>query len=50
MAKYHLIGIGGIGMSGLAKILLSRQETVSGSDKVSSAMTEGLRKRERRFL
>jgi len=30
--KYHLIGIGGIGMSGLARILLSRGMQVSGSD------------------
>lgn len=29
---YHFIGIGGIGMSGLAQILLSRGMTVSGSD------------------
>ncbi len=30
--KYHFIGIGGIGMSGLARIVLSRQGCVSGSD------------------
>lgn len=31
--KYHFIGAGGIGMSGLAKILLKNGATVSGSDK-----------------
>lgn len=30
--KYHFIGIGGIGMSGLARILLSQNKEVSGSD------------------
>ena len=29
---YHFIGIGGIGMSGIAKVLISRQFSVSGSD------------------
>jgi UDP-N-acetylmuramate--alanine ligase len=29
---YHLIGIGGIGMSGIAKLLLCRGFKVSGSD------------------
>lgn len=29
---YHFIGIGGIGMSGLARILISRGQKVSGSD------------------
>jgi UDP-N-acetylmuramate--alanine ligase len=30
--KIHFVGIGGIGMSGLAHILLSRGYRVSGSD------------------
>ena len=30
--KLHFVGIGGISMSGLAKILLSKGFTVSGSD------------------
>ncbi len=30
--RYHFIGIGGIGMSGLARILLDQQQCVSGSD------------------
>ena len=40
----HFIGIGGISMSGLAQILLSRHFTVSGSDSKESALTEQLTK------
>lgn len=40
--RVHFIGIGGIGMSGLAEILLNRGYQVSGSDKVSSAITSRL--------
>lgn len=39
---YHFIGIGGIGMSGLAKILLNRQQKVSGSDIAKNYTIEGL--------
>lgn len=42
--KCHFIGIGGIGMSGLARILLSKKESVSGSDVVVNYVTEGLQK------
>lgn len=42
MNKYHFIGIGGIGMSGLAKILLERSGQVSGSDRAPNYMTESL--------
>jgi UDP-N-acetylmuramate--alanine ligase len=38
----HFIGIGGIGMSGLARILLAAKANVSGSDRVSSPVTERL--------
>lgn len=38
----HFIGIGGISMSGLAEILLSRGFTVSGSDMKSSELTDRL--------
>ncbi|MDB6081798.1 MAG: Bifunctional enzyme MurC/Ddl, partial [Chlamydiia bacterium] len=41
---YHFIGIGGIGMSGLARILLSRGYTVTGSDAAASAVTQALEK------
>ncbi|MCB1111990.1 MAG: UDP-N-acetylmuramate--L-alanine ligase [Chlamydiales bacterium] len=37
--KCHFIGIGGIGMSGLAKILVERGDTVSGSDIADNGMT-----------
>jgi UDP-N-acetylmuramate--alanine ligase len=40
---YHFIGIGGIGMSGIARILLERNAKVSGSDIVSSPITEQLK-------
>ena len=38
----HFIGIGGISMSGLAKILLDRHFTVSGSDAHISDLTTEL--------
>jgi UDP-N-acetylmuramate--alanine ligase len=40
----HLLGIGGIGMSALARLLLSRGVTVSGSDKSESEITRDLTK------
>lgn len=39
----HLAGIGGIGMSALARILLQRGKKVSGSDKAASPITEELK-------
>ncbi len=42
MKKFHFIGVGGIGMSGLAKLLLEKNLPVSGSDINSNAMTETL--------
>lgn len=39
---YHFIGIGGIGMSGLARILLSRGVKVSGSDVAKTSTIEKL--------
>ena len=38
----HFVGIGGIGMSGIAELLLNLGYTVSGSDLNSSAITERL--------
>lgn len=38
----YLIGIGGSGMSGLARLLASRGAVVSGSDREKSDLTEGL--------
>ncbi|MGH9586609.1 MAG: UDP-N-acetylmuramate--L-alanine ligase [Acidobacteriaceae bacterium] len=40
--RIHFIGIGGIGMSGIAEILLNLGNTVSGSDLRRTAMTERL--------
>ncbi|NGX40122.1 MAG: UDP-N-acetylmuramate--L-alanine ligase [Chlamydiae bacterium] len=41
---YHFIGIGGIGMSGLARILLRKGEKVSGSDLKRSALVDDLKR------
>jgi UDP-N-acetylmuramate--alanine ligase len=40
--KIHFVGIGGIGMSGIAEILLDQGFAVSGSDKALSDVTERL--------
>lgn len=40
--SYHFIGIGGIGMSGLARLLLSRNIKVTGSDIAFNPVIEGL--------
>ncbi len=40
--RYHFIGIGGIGMSGLARIALERGHVVSGSDAAISSLTKEL--------
>jgi UDP-N-acetylmuramate--alanine ligase len=42
LKKCHFIGIGGIGMSGLARLILNKKIEVSGSDIVSSTVTEAL--------
>lgn len=39
---YHFIGIGGIGMSAVARLILKRDETVSGSDLAKTPLTEQL--------
>ncbi|MDE2029033.1 MAG: UDP-N-acetylmuramate--L-alanine ligase, partial [Alphaproteobacteria bacterium] len=38
----HFVGIGGIGMSGIAEVLLTLGYSVSGSDTKASAITERL--------
>jgi UDP-N-acetylmuramate--alanine ligase len=38
--KIHFIGIGGIGMSALARFFLHEGKEVNGSDRVSSNITE----------
>src|SRR5437660_10859447 len=40
--RIHLIGIGGIGMSGIAEVLLTLGYSVSGSDTKLSTLTERL--------
>src|SRR5271167_2624578 len=40
--RIHLVGIGGIGMSGIAEVLLTLGYSVSGSDVKASAITEHL--------
>jgi UDP-N-acetylmuramate--alanine ligase len=40
--KLHFVGIGGIGMSGIAELLLDQGFTVSGSDRALSEITERL--------
>jgi len=42
--KIHFVGIGGIGMSGIAEILLDQGFAVSGSDRSLSEVTERLQK------
>lgn len=43
--KLHFIGIGGIGMSGIAEVLLDLGYKVSGSDLTASSVTENLQKK-----
>jgi UDP-N-acetylmuramate--alanine ligase len=43
--KTHFVGIGGIGMSGIAEVLLGMGFPVSGSDLTESAITQNLRRR-----
>ena len=40
--RIHLVGIGGIGMSGIAEVLLTLGYSVSGSDTKPSNITERL--------
>src|ERR1700722_1848023 len=40
--RIHFVGIGGIGMSGIAEVLLNLGYRVSGSDLKSSAVTQRL--------
>lgn len=42
LKKCHFIGIGGIGMSGLARLMLSETTQVTGSDIASTHITESL--------
>ena len=43
LGRVHLVGIGGAGMSGIARVLLARGSVVSGSDAKESRTTSALR-------
>jgi UDP-N-acetylmuramate--alanine ligase len=43
LGRVHFVGIGGAGMSGIARVLLARGSTVSGSDAKESRTTAALR-------
>lgn len=47
---YHFIGIGGIGMSALAHILLDRGYRVSGSDLLEGEIVRTLKNKGAKFL
>ena len=42
LGRIHMVGIGGIGMSGIAEVLLNLGHVVSGSDLAESATTRRL--------
>jgi UDP-N-acetylmuramate--alanine ligase len=42
LGRVHFVGIGGVGMSGIARIMLSRGMAVSGSDSSPSALLDEL--------
>lgn len=42
VSRVHMIGIGGIGMSALARLFLHEGKEVSGSDRAASVVTKGL--------
>jgi UDP-N-acetylmuramate--alanine ligase len=48
--KIHFIGIGGIGVSALARYYLAKSHKVSGSDLVSSEITDALEKKGAKLL
>lgn len=44
MRRLHFVGIGGVGMGGIAEVLLNLGYQVSGSDRASNALTKRLEK------
>src|SRR5206468_6973790 len=42
MTRFHIVGIGGMGMSAVARLLLARGDRVSGSDKGSWPLAQAL--------
>ena len=47
---YHFIGVGGIGMSALASLMLAKGREVSGSDTTASPIIERLREQGGRIV
>ncbi|MEA3226388.1 MAG: Mur ligase domain-containing protein [Planctomycetota bacterium] len=41
--RFHFIGAGGVGMSGLAQLLMKNNAVVTGSDQIPSEVTDNLR-------
>ena len=50
MGPIHFVGIGGIGMSGIAEVLLTAGYTVQGSDLKRTQLTNRLERLGRRYL
>ncbi len=48
--KVHFVGIGGIGMSGIAELLINIGFTVSGSDLMESPIVERLERMGAKFI
>jgi UDP-N-acetylmuramate--alanine ligase len=44
MRRLHFVGIGGVGMGGIAELLLNLGYQISGSDQVENALTQRLKK------
>src|SRR5437868_14386240 len=42
MTRFHIVGIGGMGMSAVARLLVARGDVVSGSDKGSWPLAQAL--------
>ena len=42
LGRVHFVGLGGAGMSGIARIMLARGISVSGSDAMPSALLDEL--------
>jgi UDP-N-acetylmuramate--alanine ligase len=42
VSRFHVVGIGGVGMSAIARLLLARGESVSGSDRGTWPLAEAL--------
>ena len=42
MTRFHIVGVGGMGMSAVARLLLARGDTVSGSDRGTWPLAESL--------